>query len=352
MDSREIRLTVNGQERHANASTRTTLADFLREQLELTGTHIGCEHGVCGSCTVLLDGEAVRSCLMLAVQANNHAVKTIEGLAQNGELCGLQKSFENQHGLQCGFCTPGFLMTATDFLDSNPHPTEQEVRSALSGNLCRCTGYKGIVEAVLEASREEGSTTTAAGAPSGEGMPTGAEIMGAALHRFEDHRLLRGIGVYTSDITLPNLAHAALLRSPHARARLVRINAEAARKAPGVVAVLTFADIAANAKPFPQVQPHKSLTSRLPFALVRDVVCYAGEPVAIVVAENAYEAEDALALIEVEYEPLPAAVDAEAALHESATRVHEDLPDNVAGRFGQEVGDVEKALAGAHLVVK
>jgi carbon-monoxide dehydrogenase small subunit len=149
----EISLTVNGRRRSAHTEARVTLADFLREQLGLTGTHIGCEHGVCGACTVLLDGEAVRACLLFAVQAEGAEVTTIEGLSPAGaELNTVQKAFMECHGLQCGFCTPGFVVSTCALLAENPHPTDDEIRTALSGNLCRCTGYQGIVAAVRQAS--------------------------------------------------------------------------------------------------------------------------------------------------------------------------------------------------------
>jgi aerobic-type carbon monoxide dehydrogenase small subunit (CoxS/CutS family) len=149
-----VRLTVNQASYEKLVEARTTLADFLRNELELTGTHLGCEHGVCGACTVLLNGEAVRSCLLLAVQANGAEISTVEGLAQRGELHPLQKAFQEQHALQCGFCTPGFLMTAVAFLKSTPKPTDAEAREAISGNICRCTGYQPIVQAILQAARE------------------------------------------------------------------------------------------------------------------------------------------------------------------------------------------------------
>jgi carbon-monoxide dehydrogenase small subunit len=149
-DVRAIRLTVNGDERSGTVETRTSLADFLRDELRLTGTHVGCEHGVCGACTVLVDGEAVRACLLLAVQAAGHSVETVESLAPDADrLNPLQQLFVEHHALQCGFCTPGILMTLTAELRHNPHPTEQEIRDLLAGNLCRCTGYQGIVDAVL-----------------------------------------------------------------------------------------------------------------------------------------------------------------------------------------------------------
>ena len=143
-----VRLTVNGQVREGSCETRKLLVDFLREDLELTGTHVGCEHGVCGACTVLVNGEAARSCLMLAVQANGADLLTIEGLMKDGRLHPLQEAFHEHHGLQCGFCTPGMLLTVFDLLQTNPRPTEAEIRQGLSAVLCRCTGYQGIVKAV------------------------------------------------------------------------------------------------------------------------------------------------------------------------------------------------------------
>ena len=154
METRNIAVTVNGRRHEAEVETRYTLADFLRQQLGLTGTHLGCEHGVCGACTVLLDGHSVRACLMLAVQANGHEITTVEGIAPGRtELHPLQESFRDNYGLQCGFCTPGILTTLVEFLREHPDPTEDEVRIAISGNLCRCTGYQGIVAAALDAAR-------------------------------------------------------------------------------------------------------------------------------------------------------------------------------------------------------
>jgi aerobic carbon-monoxide dehydrogenase small subunit len=144
----EITLTVNGVAREGRVEARRTLADFLREDLALTGTHIGCEHGVCGACTLLVNGEAVRSCLMFAVQANGQEVTTIEGLSNGATLHPIQEAFWESHGMQCGFCTPGFVMSVYAFLKENPTPSEEDIRPALSGNICRCTGYQSIVDAV------------------------------------------------------------------------------------------------------------------------------------------------------------------------------------------------------------
>jgi len=141
-------LTVNGEKHEAEVEPRLSLADFLRETLALTGTHVGCEHGVCGTCTVLLDGRAIRSCLMLAVQADGHALRTVEGLASGGELHPIQEAFVEEHGLQCGFCTPGFMMTVSELLEQNPDPSDEEIKEALGGQICRCTGYQSILRSV------------------------------------------------------------------------------------------------------------------------------------------------------------------------------------------------------------
>src|ERR1700722_11233821 len=154
----DITMRVNGTPRTASAEARKTLADFLRDDLDLTGTHVGCEHGVCGACTVIVDDRAVRSCLMLAIQAAGRDVTTVEGLAPDGELAILQQAMWDSHSFQCGFCTPGFVMQATALLREHPDADEQEIREALSGNICRCTGYQSIIDGVLlaaERSRQD-----------------------------------------------------------------------------------------------------------------------------------------------------------------------------------------------------
>jgi aerobic carbon-monoxide dehydrogenase small subunit len=150
-DPGAITLTVNGERLYGLAEPRTLLSDFLRHSVGLTGVHVGCEHGVCGACTILLDGEPVRSCLMFALQARGHELTTIEGLAQGAELHPVQEAFRRNHALQCGFCTPGMVLTASALIERTPEQTEESVREGMSGNLCRCTGYEGIVEAVLDA---------------------------------------------------------------------------------------------------------------------------------------------------------------------------------------------------------
>ncbi len=155
-----IRLRVNGETYRLVVEPRRLLADVLREDLGLTGTNLGCEHGACGSCTVLVDGQSVRSCLMFGVQANGHEVMTVEGLTRDGEMHPLQQAFWEKQGLQCGFCTPGFLMTAYELLQHNPNPSEAEIRDALAGNICRCTGYQHIIEAVQSAAHTMATSAT------------------------------------------------------------------------------------------------------------------------------------------------------------------------------------------------
>jgi carbon-monoxide dehydrogenase small subunit len=151
---RAVRVNIDGQDYERDVDLRSTLADFLREDLDLTGTHVGCEHGVCGACTVLFDGLPVRACLMLAAQADGHEVTTIEGVAPSGDdLHPLQEAFWAKHGLQCGYCTPGIIMSACAFLEERPAPSEGEIREMLAGHLCRCTGYHFIVEAIVQAAR-------------------------------------------------------------------------------------------------------------------------------------------------------------------------------------------------------
>jgi aerobic carbon-monoxide dehydrogenase small subunit len=159
-----VAITVNGTRHEVAVEARRTLADVLRHDLGYTGTHVGCEHGICGACTVLVDGAPTRACLMFGVQADDCAIETVEGLADGGELNPLQEAFSAHHGLQCGFCTPGFLMLATALLRENPHPSDDEIRDAMASNLCRCTGYQGILEAVRAAADADAATNGGDGA--------------------------------------------------------------------------------------------------------------------------------------------------------------------------------------------
>ena len=346
VDTRDITLTVNGQQRSATVPTRLSLADLLREEFRLTGTHVGCEHGVCGACTVLVDGEAVRSCLMLAVQAAGHRIETVESLAPDQDhLTRLQEQFVQHHGLQCGFCTPGILMTLTAELPHTPAPTEQQVRDMLAGNLCRCTGYQGMVDAVL------GRPTTSAEPSS----TVSGGYIGKPIPRREDARLLVGKGTFVDDLEMPGVVHAAMVRSPYAHAHIRAINADAARAHEGVLAVITAADVPDLLRPWPARMPSPVPGTTLRVGtryILPDKVRHAGEVVAVVVAETRALAEDAAELIDVDYEPLPAVASAEAALASNAPLVYEELGDNIGAHITQRVGDPEGAFAEADVVVK
>ena len=187
---REIALRINGASYVGRAEPRKTLADFIREDCGLTGTHLGCEHGVCGACTILMNGDAVRSCLMFAVQAEGAELMTVEGLADGDRLHPIQQAFWEHHALQCGFCTPGFLMTTLEFLRDTPRPTDREIREGLSGNLCRCTGYQNIVRAVAAAADALAPTPDPAAA--GTGRPARTRRAGASQSRVRRKARRRG----------------------------------------------------------------------------------------------------------------------------------------------------------------
>ena len=223
------------------------LSDFLRHELGLTGTHVGCEQGVCGACTVLFDGEPVRSCLMFAVQATGHEVTTVEALGVPGNLHLLQEAFMEAHGLQCGFCTPGILMTILPFLEKNPDPTEDEVRHALDGNLCAVYGLQAHCGCGAAGGAKDGGTVVETKPEACYGVIHGVirmedkefKFIGKRFTRTEDPRLLTGQALFTDDVQIPGMLHAAFLRSDYAHGRINSIDVSEARKRPGVVAAYT-----------------------------------------------------------------------------------------------------------------
>src|SRR5262245_52182679 len=281
MTLQRIHLSVNGKADEKEVETRKNLADCLRHSLSLTGTHVGCEHGVCGSCTVLYNGEPVRSCLMLAVQADHAEITTVEGLGENGTLNALQQAFKRHHALQCGFCTPGFLMTATALLRRNGPLDDKEARKAVAGNLCRCTGYQNIVDAIVEAS----GGVIPERASHWESKIGSAGFIGAPVEREEDNELLTGKGVFVDDIDFPGMLHAYVVRSVHAHAKILRIDSDAAKRSAGVVDVITFQDLG-PVRQFPLTIPHPNLKPLTELPLAKEKVRYVGEPVAVIVAAN------------------------------------------------------------------
>ena len=220
-------LNVNGTDHTVAVNCGDTLLDVLREGLNLTGTKKGCNVGDCGACTVLVDGEPMNGCLLLAAEMEGKAVTTVEGLAQNGELTPLQKSFVHEGGIQCGFCTPGMVTSATALISRNPDPTDDEIKEALAGNLCRCTGYSGILRAVRDCGKHRDCACE-------EKKDEGAELqtVGVSVPRVDAHDKVTGRTLYTGDISLPNMAHGKILGSPIAHGIIKSIDTSKAEALP------------------------------------------------------------------------------------------------------------------------
>ena len=327
-----VTLTVNGVPHDLLIPPARSLADTLRYDLGLTGTKRACNEGECGSCSVLLDGEVVNSCLLPAVEAEGHLVITIEGLAAGGRLDPVQRAFADNFAAQCGYCTPGMIMTAKALLDKNPNPTEAEIRDGIRGNLCRCTGYAKIVQAI----------GAAAGAPArAPDRPATHEVVGRSLRRVDADEKVTGKAAYAYDMALPGMVYGEILRSPVAHARITRLDTATARELPGVLAVLTQADMPpARFGAFTQDET----------ALADGVVRYVGEGVAAVIATDEDTARAALDLIEVEYDPLPAVVDPEAAMAEGAPQLHAGAERNIVAHNRVIGGDIDKGFAEADVV--
>jgi carbon-monoxide dehydrogenase large subunit len=345
----DIAVTVNGRMLRRRVEARQSLVDFLRYDLQLTGSHVGCEHGVCGACTVRVDGQLVRGCLMLAIQADECQVETIEGLDEQGALKHLQQAFRGENALQCGFCTPGMLLTAHDLLEREPRPDPAAIRVAIGGNYCRCTGYHAIVQAIARAAELRRGQGTTAPPP-----PDDADgYIGRAVSRPQAARLVAGRGLYTDDLALPRTAHVAFVRSPHAHARIAAIDVEAARSLPGVLAVVTGAEMARHCEPWVGIlQNYAGMKSAPQYPLAVGKAVWQGEPVAAVVAESRALAEDGCAQVRVTWEPLPAVVDAETALAPGAPLIHPELGDNLVLEARIAAGDVDAAFAEADAVVR
>ena len=330
----ELHFVLNGDETEVAVRPETTLLQVLRDELGLTGTKEGCGSGDCGACTVLLDGDPVHACLLLALEVEGRHVETIEGLATGEGLHPLQRSFVERGAIQCGYCTPGAIMSAKALIDRNPQPTAEEVKEALSGNLCRCTGYKKIVDAVVHWDE-----------PS-DPRPVGDRaVVGHGVRRIDGADLARGRAVFTDDISLPGMLYGKILTSPHAHARILGIDTSRARALPGVKAVITGADV-------PETTYGVSPARYDEQVLAKDRVRYVGDEVAAVAAVDERTCLEALALIEVEYEVLPAVFDPFEAMQEGAPRLHDHprFEHNVNTRVAWDFGDVEQGFAEADVV--
>jgi len=339
---RVVHLTVNGDPHSVAVRPNVTLLDLLRDHLGLIGTKRGCDFGDCGTCTVLLDGEAVKSCLVLAVAADSHEVTTIEGLASDGAMHPLQKAFIAKGAIQCGFCTPGMVMAAKALVDANPDPTDDDIKTALGGNLCRCTGYTRIIDAVRSWREYEGD---AAPEPdSGHDLETHA-VVGRSVPRRDAPAKVTGRAVFTEDIRMPNMLYGRILTSPHAHALVTSIDTSKAEALPGVKAVITGADVS-------DVKYGVSPARYDEYVLAKEKVRFVGDEVAAVAAVDEATADEAVKLIEVEYELLPAVLDPFEALADGAPDIHEAArgKNNVNTLVDHHFGDVDQGFAEADAV--
>ena len=344
MSSRTIELTVNGKPASGMVEPRLSLADFLRHHLRLTGTHVGCNHGVCGACTVIFDGRLTRSCLMFAVQADGSNIQTVEGLSTGNSLSPLQEEFHRLHALQCGFCTPGMLMTATVLLAEHSDPDETSHSHHAHG---QSMPVYGLCE--HRPGGESGCNPHEIG-EKGHGerpMTKHTGYFGASVPRKEDDRLLRGAASFLDDLPEPEgTLHLAFVRSPHPHALVRSVDVSAAKALPGVVEVVTGAQIGAWTKALvtqrgpglvPLTRPHMAV----------DRVRHVGEVVAVIAAVNAYIAEDAVELVNVGYEIVEPVVSIEDALAEGAPLIYDDIPRNLVFDKHYAVEGTEAAFADA-----
>lgn len=339
----QVDLDINGETVSRLVEPRTTLADFVRNEAQLTGTHLGCEMGACGACLLLIDGNPEHACLTFAVQAEGRKIETIEGLSERGALTDLQTAFHRRNALQCGYCTPGMLIAAHHLLRSGNIPTRDEIRDALSGNFCRCTGYESIVDAI-----ESVAQTRPIPIPDAP-----ATYIGQPLPRPNAKRLLAGRGRYVGDLSLPRMLHVAFLRSPYAHARIVSIDVDAARNAPGVRLIATGPDIAKICAPWIGTLDHfKGMKSPPQLPLPTDRVLWSGQAVVAVVADSRALAEDALERITIEYAELEPIATLDQATAPDAPRVHPDYPDNLCFASRVDTGGVDDAFANAAHIVE
>jgi nicotinate dehydrogenase large molybdopterin subunit len=334
--------TVNGRRVRKPAQPHQRLLDYIREELQLTGTKEGCGAGECGTCSVFIDGKLFKSCLVPVAKANGKTIETVEGLSRFGELSVLQKAFHKTGASQCGYCIPGMVMAATAAIRSNPHVGDEEIKERLGGNICRCTGYQKIVEAVSLA-RDVLNGRASANALAEVAADDG-RFIGANVRRIDAPSKVSGALRYAGDMTMPHMLHAQVLRSPHAHARIVSIDTSEAEAMEGVEAVVTAADVPGKNAFGVFVHDQPIITG--------DKVRYVGDHVAAVAAESVLIAREALRKIKVEYEVLPGLFDPEAAMLPGAPVIHDYASDNLVKHIPIRVGDVERGFAEADIIVE
>ncbi len=338
-----LKLQVNGQPYHTLVDPGDTLLDALRLKLGLTGTKKGCNVGDCGACTVLVDGEPMNSCLLLAAEMEGKEITTIEGLAENGRLSAMQRAFVEEGGIQCGFCTPGTVISATALIRKNPDPTDEEIKTALSGNLCRCTGYGGIMRAVRRYKEYAGDGDAPPKVDHGTRPPLSDPRdggVGVPIPRVDSADKVTGRAIYTADIQLPNMIHGKILGSPYAHAVVKKVDASKARALPGVLCVLTGDDVTDTKYGVSPARYDEDVLAK-----IGGKVRHVGDEVAAVAAIDEKTAEQALELIEVQYEELPAVFDPQSAMAEGAPLLHDRYTKNVGTHVKQNFGDIEQGFA-------
>ncbi len=336
-----VKINVNGIDHELAIKPTDMLADVLREQLHLIGTKKGCELGDCGACTVIIEGIPVNSCLTLAIEMEGKKIETIESLAQGEELHPIQRAFVEKGAIQCGYCTPGMVMRAKSLLDENPNVDESEIKRGLSGNLCRCTGYTKIIEAVQTSQQYIKGEDPKEIDYQPQKSAVDLSVVGKRLAKKDAPDKATGRAIYTDDIVLPNMIYGKLLLSPHAHAKIISIDATKAKDLPGVKVVLTGADV-------PDITYGTSPPRYDEHVLAKDKVRYVGDVVAAVAAIDEETCYKAIDLIEVEYEILPAVFDPEEAMKEGAPRLFDDkFENNINTRVDHHFGDTEKGFAEA-----
>lgn len=339
----KLNFTVNGKAHELEIAESRTLAEVLRLDLGLTGTKIGCEEAECGICTVLVDGVPVDSCIYPAFKAQGRQITTIEGLAQGDTLHPLQQNFIDHGAVQCGFCTPGLLMTAAALIQNNPEPSEHDIKVALKDTYCRCTGYSSVIRAIQSAASQlRGDGPLPVNDPT---IDEPMRVISQSVPPYGVQDKVTGAAKFTDDYVFPNMLYARTLRSRYPHAKVLNINTEAARSLPGVQAVLTHKDI-------PGTNIHGLVHRDWP-VLCSDVARYMGDAIAIVAADTPEIAAQALQLIEVEYEPLPVVADPEYAHSPDAPNLHPEHPTgNLLKHIKVRHGDVDQGFAEADFIVE
>ena len=352
----EFRATVNDKPIRLNISEEKSLLDVLRDDLDLTGAKRGCDVGTCGSCAVILNGRALDSCIIMAKDAVDTEIQTIEGVAIDGVLHPLQEAFITTHGFQCGICTSGFIMSGKALLDKEPKPTTDQIHKAIHKNICRCTGYEQLVESVMLASGQISEDELEAGnlkivrsiddnSPDGKWEGKELQVIGHSKARIESRSRVTGEAKYTADIYVDGMAHGATVWSARVHAKIISIDTSAAEDLNGVLRVLTHKDVTGDNAYGKRLRDQQVFCDKK--------VRYIGDPIALVIAETRKIAYKAVELVKVEYEDIPIVIDLEEAMEPNSPKVHEENEDgNILFHYHLEKGDIEKGFKKADIILE